>query len=79
MEGVSRPEFRSVGTSGETGRDRAIREICDAIHRANEAIRRAVDSGVSVELVRVSRYHEGRGHWGDQVIPAIHGTGPAAN
>lgn len=79
MESVSRPEFRAAGAGGETERDRAIRQICDAIHRANEAIRRAVDSGVSVELVRVSRYHEGRGHWGDQVIPAIHGTGPAAH
>jgi len=37
----------------------------------NDAIIRAVDAGVSVELVRVSRYHDGRGNWGDQAVPTI--------
>ena len=31
-------------------------------------------SDVSVELVRVSRHHDGVGHWGDQVVPMIRGS-----
>jgi hypothetical protein len=55
----------------DTEHDRAIRDVADAVHRANEAVRRAVNAGISVELIRVSRYHDGGGSWGDQMIPAL--------
>ncbi len=55
----------------EDKRTRAIRLLADAVHQANEMIRRAVDTGLSVELIRVSRYHDGRGNWGDQMIPTV--------
>ena len=78
MEVVSKSEFRAVPRGDETEQDKAIRRIADAVHRTNEAIRQAVDSGISVELVRVSRYHEGHGNWGDQMIPVIREKGQAA-
>ena len=64
-------EFRPLPDTNETESDRAIRRVADAVHRMNETVIRAVDAGVSVELVRVSRYHDERGNWGDQVIPMI--------
>ncbi|MBV8769285.1 MAG: hypothetical protein JO094_10360 [Hyphomicrobiales bacterium] len=64
-------EFRPLPDLNEDERERAIRRVADAVHRMNEAIIRAVDQGVSVELVRVSRYHNGKGSWGDQAIPTI--------
>jgi hypothetical protein len=78
MEVVSKAEFRAVPRGDETEQDKAIRRIADAVHRTNEAIRQAVESGMSVELVRVSRYHQGPGNWGDQMIPVIRDKGPAA-
>jgi hypothetical protein len=32
---------------------------------------KAVESGVSVELVRSARHHGGAGNWGDLLIPVI--------
>ncbi|MGZ9096851.1 MAG: hypothetical protein ACXW30_00970 [Micavibrio sp.] len=51
--------------------DDALRHVSEAVHRINEAVLRAVNTGVSVELVRISRCHDERGNWGDQVISAI--------
>ena len=41
--------------------------------------RQMVKAGVSVELVRVSRFHDGSGTWGDQMIPLVRArdTAPA--
>jgi hypothetical protein len=64
-------EFRPLPDLNEDEREKAIRRVADAVHRVNEAIISAVDQGVSVELVRVSRYHNGKGSWGDQAIPTI--------
>jgi hypothetical protein len=64
-------EFRPLPDLNEGEREKAIRRVADTVHRMNEAIIRAVDQGVSVELVRVSRYHNGKGSWGDQAIPTI--------
>jgi hypothetical protein len=64
-------EFRPLPDVNENEREKAIRRVADAVHRMNEAIIRAVDQGVSVELVRVSRYHDGKGNWGDQAIPTV--------
>ncbi len=58
----------------ETDQEKALRRVADAVHRVNEAIIRAVGAGVSVELVRTSRFHDGSGNWGDQMIPMIRAT-----
>ena len=71
MNAVPQGDFRPLPNIDETDHERAVRRVADAVHRANEAILRAVDSGVSVELIRVSRYHDGRGNWGDQMVPTI--------
>ncbi len=49
----------------------AIRTLANDLHRLNHAIMKAVDAGVSVELVRSARHHGGDGHWGDLMIPVI--------
>ncbi|MBS7541263.1 hypothetical protein [Ancylobacter lacus] len=64
-------EFKPVAPPELPERDRAINRVADAVHRVNEAIQRAVAAGVSVELVRVSRHHDGAGAWGDQMIPLV--------
>ncbi len=64
-------EFKAVPAQDITERDRAINRVADAVHRMNEAVQRAVSSGISVELVRVSRHHDGAGSWGDQMIPLV--------
>ncbi|MBV9432338.1 MAG: hypothetical protein JO137_11005 [Hyphomicrobiales bacterium] len=71
MKPAQTGEFRPLPDVNENERERAIRRVADAVHRMNEAIIRAVDQGVSVELVRVSRYHDGKGNWGDQAIPTV--------
>jgi len=71
MNAIITGEFRPLPGSAETEHDKAVRRVADAVHRVNEAIIRAVEAGVSVEIVRTSRYHDGRGNWGDQMIPTI--------
>ncbi len=70
----AQPEFRRVDLPENANVDRAIHRVAEATHRLNEAVQRAVTAGVSVELVRVSRHHDGGGNWGDQVVPMIRGT-----
>ena len=64
-------EFKPVAVPDMSDRERAINRVADAVHRLNEAIQRAVSAGASVELVRVSRFHDGNGNWGDQMIPLV--------
>jgi hypothetical protein len=71
MNAIAKGEFRALPDHSETESERAVRRVADAVHRVNEVIVRAVEAGVSVELVRISRYHDGRGNWGDQMIPTI--------
>lgn len=71
---MSNSDFERVDRPDLDPRDRAIHRVADAVHRLNEAIQRAVNDGVSVELVRVSRHHGGNGCWGDQVVPTIRET-----
>ncbi len=52
--------------------DSAIRMLANSLHRLNLAVVKAVDAGVSVELIRATRYHDGQGNWGDQLTPIIH-------
>ncbi|BCH26650.1 hypothetical protein MesoLjLc_65610 [Mesorhizobium sp. L-8-10] len=49
----------------------AIRIVANDLHRLNQAVMKAVDAGVSVELVRSARHHGGNGNWGDLLIPVI--------
>ena len=63
--------FERVEMPDTSDRDRAIQRIADAVHRLNYAVQKAVDSGISVELIRVSRHHSGQGDWGDQIVPTI--------
>ena len=51
--------------------DAAIRKVADTLHRLNLQIHQAVEAGASVELMRVHRVHNGRGQWGDQMIPIV--------
>ena len=53
------------------GSQLAIRRVADQMHRLNHAIIQAVEAGVTVELLRCSRYHAGNGLWGDQMQPII--------
>lgn len=48
-----------------------IRMLADQLHRVNQAVIKAVESGVSVELVRTARHHGGDGTWGDLLVPVI--------
>ncbi|WP_295813501.1 hypothetical protein [uncultured Nitratireductor sp.] len=48
-----------------------IRMVANDLHRLNQSVMKAVDSGVSVELVRSARHHGGEGNWGDLLVPVI--------
>ncbi|WP_200939487.1 hypothetical protein [Aureimonas sp. Leaf454] len=49
----------------------AIRMLANDLHRLNQSVMKAVESGVSVELVRSARHHSGAGNWGDLLIPVV--------
>ena len=46
-----------------------IRMVANDLHRLNQSVMKAVEAGVSVELVRSARHHGGSGNWGDLLIP----------
>jgi len=48
-----------------------IRMVANDLHRLNQSVMKAVEAGVSVELVRSARHHSGEGNWGDLLIPVI--------
>ncbi|WP_027666426.1 SMc00767 family acetate metabolism repressor [Rhizobium leguminosarum] len=48
-----------------------IRMLANDLHRLNQSVMKAVEAGVSVELVRSARHHGGDGHWGDLLIPVV--------
>ena len=49
----------------------AIRILANDLHRLNQSVMKAVDAGISVELVRSARHHGGDGNWGDLLIPVV--------
>jgi len=49
----------------------AIHVVANALHRLNQSVMRAVEAGVSVELIRSARHHGGNGNWGDLLTPII--------
>lgn len=51
--------------------EKAIRVLASDLHRLNNAVVAVVDAGVSVELLRTSRYHNEGGAWGDMMVPII--------
>jgi hypothetical protein len=48
-----------------------LNSIRNKLNDVNTAIREAVDSGLSVELVRTHRHHQTGGYWGDIMAPAV--------
>lgn len=56
----------------EESQEMAIRQVANALHRLNDAVIGAVSKGVTVELMRASRYHNEEGSWGDMLVPIIH-------
>lgn len=59
-------------SSMEESQEMAIRQVANALHRLNDAVISAVSKGVTVELMRASRYHDEEGAWGDMLVPIIH-------
>ncbi|WND01627.1 hypothetical protein QGN29_08650 [Temperatibacter marinus] len=59
-------------SDNETDQEAIIRKIANNLHRLNESVIEAVNSGISVELMRASRYHNEEGDWGDMLVPIIH-------
>lgn len=51
--------------------DAMIRKVAETLHRLNQQIASAVNAGVTIEMMRGSRFHNGRGQWGDQMIPVV--------
>lgn len=49
----------------------AIRVLANDLHRLNHSVMKAVEAGVSVELIRSARHHGGGGNWGDLLIPVV--------
>jgi hypothetical protein len=49
----------------------AINRLANELHRLNNAVIVAVDSGISVELQRGARHHAEGGFWGDLMIPIV--------
>jgi len=64
-------EFRLPDRSDTSTQDKAIRRVAEAVHRLNQLIVDAIKTGVSVELMRVHRHHDGTGNWGDQMVPLV--------
>lgn len=61
----------------QTDTDIMIRKVAETLHRLNQQITTAVNAGLTVEVMRGSRFHNERGQWGDQMIPIIKVSEPA--
>jgi hypothetical protein len=70
-------QFAPAAMPNTSDEQRAIDRVAEASHRLNEAVRRAIEAGYSVELVRTSRHHDGTGNWGDQIVPTVRPNGAA--
>jgi hypothetical protein len=64
-----RAEEQSSSMNGD--QQAAIRMVANDLHRLNQSVMKAVEAGVSVELVRSARHHGGGGNWGDLLIPVV--------
>lgn len=68
---TAEPNIKAVKDPDGDATDAAIRMLANDLHRLNQSVMRAVDAGVSVELIRSSRHHCGTGNWGDLLVPVI--------
>jgi hypothetical protein len=73
MASISRVKERAEEQSSTMSSDQqaTIRMLANDLHRLNQSVMKAVEAGVSVELVRSARHHGGDGNWGDLLIPVI--------
>ncbi len=73
MASISRVKERTEEQATTMGVDQqaAVRMLANDLHRLNQSVMKAVEAGVSVELVRSARHHGGDGNWGDLLIPVI--------
>jgi hypothetical protein len=73
MASISRVKERAEEQSSAMSADQqaTIRMLASDLHRLNQSVMKAVEAGVSVELVRSARHHGGDGNWGDLLIPVI--------
>jgi hypothetical protein len=73
MTSISRIKERTEEQATTMGVDQqaAVRMLANDLHRLNQSVMKAVEAGVSVELVRSARHHGGGGNWGDLLIPVI--------
>jgi len=73
MASISRVRERAEEQSLTMNADQqaVIRMLANELHRLNQAVMNAVETGVSVELVRSARHHGGNGNWGDLLIPVV--------
>ena len=55
----------------DDSQQQAIRMLANDLHRLNQSVMKAVEAGVSVELVRSARHHSGNGNWGALLVPVI--------
>ena len=61
-------EMSSLMNSNEQS---AIRMVANDLHRLNQSVMKAVEAGISVELIRSARHHSGDGNFGDLLTPII--------
>ncbi|WP_049733043.1 hypothetical protein [Rhizobium ecuadorense] len=73
MASISRVRERAEEQSTSMSEDQqtTIRMLANDLHRLNQSVMKAVEAGVSVELVRSARHHGGDGNWGDLLIPVV--------
>jgi hypothetical protein len=73
MGSIARVKERAEEQSSTMSDDQqaAIRIMANDLHRLNQSVMKAVEAGVSVELVRSARHHGGNGNWGDLLIPVV--------
>ena len=76
--GQFEPAPQSLESAYPASQESALRVVANNLHRLNESIVKAVDVGLSVELMRACRYHNKTGCWGDQMVPIIERKSPAA-
>ncbi|WP_246802396.1 hypothetical protein [Hyphomicrobium sulfonivorans] len=62
---------RALSPEQQPNADALVKRLADTLHRLNEQIEAAVKAGATVELIRASRYHNGIGQWGDQMMPIV--------
>ncbi|TAW63304.1 hypothetical protein ELI15_02175 [Rhizobium ruizarguesonis] len=73
MASITRVRERAEEQASSMSEDQqtTIRMLANDLHRLNQSVMKAVEAGVSVELVRSARHHAGDGHWGDLLIPVV--------